>query len=272
MPKKDRQNPLTVPLSWTVKDGQARLELAPGVQWAIGQKERTRRFNAEPVRRFLARYQQAGGDPQRLKPVLEGLLPVKAPPSPPIRRVLKSTVRKAFEALTVLLQLPGNLPGRNARQVFERAATQLRQFDEQAYRQQFTSHTPSQYAVRIPVTVVGAKWLPPQDQQSGTCLLLSYPEDKDRPLQFPLVPPIGAPGRGRMRRGSPAGSIIGVLAEECRRCFEAPWWPDILAVCLALAPETFDTTCDTAERLRKRVERLPKDHITNLHRLLFPTN
>lgn len=275
MSRKPRHTPHLAPLNFIkTTDGQVKLILAPGVQWAIDSKERARRFNAKPVKAFFARYRKVGGDPQRLKPLLEGLLPVE-PPRPPTQKVLKPMVRRASEALNDLLELPGNLPGHKTRKVFEEAADLLCRFDDHAqegYLAQFTSHTPSQYAVTIPVTIVGSKWLPSQDQESSTCLVLSYPQDKDRPFQTPLVPPIGAPGRGRIQRGSQAGFVIGVLAKECRRRFEAPWWPDILRVCCALAPETFDTKCETVERLRKRVERVPKDHIAVLFRQLLPTD
>jgi hypothetical protein len=162
--------------------------------------------------------------------------------------------------------------------VFERAADRLRRFDDHAqeeYLAQFKCHMPSQYTVEIPARVIPGPLIRSVFQGGSASLVLSWPAGDRRP-QFPLVPPIGAPRPGRIKGGSPTGLILGVLAEECRRRFEAPGWREILKVCLAVAPETFDTEFDTVERqverLRKRVERVSEDQITILFRHLFPAD
>lgn len=244
----DRAHPITAPACFSITPGQPpELVLAPGVQFAIGPKELERRFRAKPVKVFFARYREAGGDTRRLETLLTCLFPIKVP-KPPTRRTLEVQVTTAYRALQDLLRLPGTLQGR---EVFEKVADTLRGFDSGEYLAQFKPEKPLLHIVN--------RYVP---QLVG---------DDYRPQTF--VPAVGKQGRGRIRKGSPTGLIIGVLAEECRRRFkEAPRWPDILNVCLVLAPETFDTKCDTVDRLRKRVERVKKCHITTLHRQLFPTD
>jgi hypothetical protein len=240
----DRTHPITAPACFSITPGKPpELVLAPGVQLTIGPKELERRFRCKPIKAFFARYREAGGDTRRLETLLTCLLPVKVPLPPP-RRTLEAQVTSTRRALEDLLRLPGTLPGR---EVFGKAADTLRALDLREYLAQFKPDKPVLISVDMYVPqLVG---------------------DDYRPQTF--VPAIGAQRRGRIRKGSPTGLIIGVLAEECRRRFEAPWWPDILEVCLALAPETFDPKCDTVERLRKRVERVRKDRIVYLHRSLF---
>jgi len=283
MPKNPRKTPLLVPLSYTTDpDGQVRLDLAPGVEWAIGQKKRARRFNAEPVKAFFARYQEAGGDRQRLKRLLEGLLPVK-PPRPPTRKALKQIVRRASEAsktLDELLALPGNLPGHETRWVFKRAAGRLRRFVDQAQEEhlaQLKPRKPPLVAVEIPARVIPGSLIRSGFHGGSASLVLSRPAGDRRP-QFPLVPPIGSPVRGRIRSGSATGLILGVLAKECKRRFETFGWGDIVELVCAIAPETFPRDPQTAERLRKRVQAVSKKqrsrkyHIAFLHAKLFPAD
>ena len=267
MPKNPRKTPPLVPLSYTTDpDGQVRLDLAPGVQWAIGQKKHARRFSAEPVKAFFTRYRKAGGDPQRLKRLLEGLLPVK-PPRPPTRKAMKRMVRRASEAsktLDELLRLPGNLPGHKARWAFKRAAVRLRRFVDQAqeeYLAQFRSHRRELVTVERPARVIPGPLIRSGFQGGSASLVLTMPVG-DRP---PQTPPRGRPS------GSPTGLILGVLAEECRRRFGAPRWDDILEVCRAVAHETFMRTC-TVEHLQRRAKRVDQKLIAWLHAILFPTD
>lgn len=278
----DRAFPHTVPLCFRIVQGAPpELCLAPGVQVAVSREEIKRRFEAECVKGFFTRYREAGGDTLRLKPLLTCLLPITAP-KPPTQTALRQMVRRAFETLDKLLRLPEIVPWDEGRKILEEAADILRRFDEHAqkeYLAQFKSHTPSQYAVEIPARVIPGPLFRSVIQGGSASLLLSYPES-DRSLQFPLVPPLGAPGRGRIRSGSQTGLIIGVLAEECQRRFKAPPWPEILEICKAIAPETFDPkvvmTEVTVKHLKKRVARAKKDkgqgHILALHRLLFPVD
>jgi len=260
-----------VPLNYLITpDGQARIILADGVEWVLGPAEHARRFNAESVKTFFARYQKAGGDPQRLQVLLEGLLQVTVP-KPPTQEALKELVRRASETLDELLRLPGNLPGHKAREVFKSAAERLHRFDDHAqeeYLAQFKWREPPMFAVEIPARVIPGPLIRSDFRGGSASLVLSRPAG-DRPPQIPFAPPINAPGRGR-RRGSPTGLILGVLAKECkRRHLRAPWWPDILEVCKAIAPETFPPKTATVEHLRKRVEGVPDDQITDLFHRLF---
>jgi len=268
MPKNPRKTPLLVPLSYiTTPDGQVRLDLAPGVQWAIGQKKRARRVNAPPVKAFFARYQEAGGDRQRLKRLLEGLLPVK-PPRPPTRKALKQIVRRASEAsktLDELLALPGTLPGHEARWVFKRAAVRLRRFVDQAQEEhlaQLKPRKPPLVTVERPARVIPGPLIRSGFQGGSASLVLSRPVG-DRP---PQTPPRGRPS------GSPTGLILGVLVKECKRRFETFGGGDIVELVCAIAPETFPRDPQTAERLRKRVQATPKDQIAFLHAKLFPAD
>lgn len=273
----DRTFPLTVPPCFRIVPGAPpELCLAPGVQVAVSRKEIKRRFEAECVKGFFTRYRKEGGDTRRLEPLLNCLLPITELKLP-TQTALKQMVRRASEALDKLLRLPETPLGHQEREVFERAAEILRRFDGHAqkeYLAQFKSHTPSQYVIEIPARVIPSLLFRPVFQGGSASLLLSYPES-DRPPQFPLRPPIGAPGLGRVRRGSQTGLIIGVLAAECRRRFIPPWWPEILEVCKAIAPETFTTTY-SVEHLQKRVAWAKKDkgqaHIAMLHSTLFPTD
>ena len=277
MPKTPPEIPeRPVPLNYLITtDGQARIILADGVEWVLGPAERERRFDAEPVKAFFARYQEAGGDPQRLRVLLEGLLEVTVP-KPPTQEALKDLVRRASETLDELLRLPGNLPWHKALKVLKSAAERLHRFDDHAqeeYLAQFKWREPPMFAVEIPARVTPGPLIRSHFQGGSASLVLSRPAGDtlagDRPLQFPLAPPINAPGRGR-RRGSPTGLILGVLAKECkRRRLRAPWWPDILKVCKAIAPETFPPKTATVEHLRKRVEGVPDDQITDLFHRLF---
>lgn len=246
----NRSFPVTAPLDFTfVAPSQPpELTLAPGVQLIIGPKELEQRFRHEPVKAFFARYRQAGGDTRRLETLLTCLLPVTVP-RPPTQTTLKRKVQEAHRALGALLRLPGTLPGR---EVFEKAADTLRLLDERdwvAYLTQFKPDKPTLFNVEMRAPGF-EEW--------------SYPKTH--------VPPIGATRRGRIHSGSPTGLVIGVLAELCRRRqFETPWWPAILAVCQAIAPETFDYR-DTPERLQKRVASVPKEKIAFLYGKLFPTD
>jgi hypothetical protein len=247
-----RQYPHTVPLCFRIVPGQApALTLAPGVQVAVSPKEIERRFKAECVKTFFERYREAGGDTGRLETLLTCLLPVSVP-KPPTRVTLSRSVRKAYGALQELLRLPGTLPGR---EVFHEAADVLQFLDARGWVAYLAQWKPEELTV-FTFTV-----------ESATQAFEDYP-------YYPqsMVPAVGANRRGRIRSGSPTGLIIGVLAEECRRRFKKPRWSDVLAICCAIAPETFDIKLDTVERLQKRVERVPKDKITILFRQLFPAD
>jgi hypothetical protein len=229
------------------------LQAAQGVQWKINPEEIRRRFQSEPVRNFLTKYQEAGGNPLRMQQLLLALLPITTP-EPPSPQELQQKIERTMQGLAEIVYLPGHVWQRKR---YEDAFFALEAFrgSIDMYLAQFTS------------------------EQSKPFVIHDYdPElfhDPDSGDIFP--PPTGASRRGRPQRGSSVGLVLGVLAEECRQRFGGPRWCEIQAVVCAVAPETFPYR--SVEHLQKRaayalrmVELLPGGRTRVRRKPVLPTD
>lgn len=185
----------------------------------------------------LTKYGQAGGDPERLKVAIFGLVPVVVTLPPPPRE-LKGSLGRCIKALDEVLALPGPVMGnehcKNAKHSLEFFLHS--QIDQDAYYRYWGPH--------------------------------DEPHEQSERILGIGRPPAIRTGRSGRQRGSSVGMVLAALAHEFTVKFGAPRWADLLRIALAVSHPDLIPPTTTPQHLMVRA-RPYKKRCVRLHRTLF---
>jgi len=153
-------------------------------------------------------YAKAGGDPERLKMTIFGLVPVIVTLPPPPRE-LKGRLRRCVKTLEEVVALPGPVMGKKECEVAKR-------------------HLEFLLASKPDLDAYYRYWGPDEEPQ----------DQYDRILAIGNPPAIRTGKSGR-RRGSTIGMLLAVLAREFTLRFGGPRWNDLSAIVGAVTDRDF---------------------------------
>ena len=207
---------------------------------AVSREEFDTRLQSEPILNILFRFQEHGGDAERLRFALSGLNPVYVilPPPP---RILRATLKRCIASLEKVLELPGPL-------LFRKVAAKALQ------DMQFFLNSPADYKAYFEY------WKPPQQEHFANPWEMAL-------LTMGNPPPVYAESKGR-QKGSSVNLVLAAITREFRLRFGQPRYEEILILAKAVAPELFPTSANV-RHIQDRIWRVPFLEVKNLHRSLF---
>lgn len=191
----------------------------------------------QPVAYIFEEYKRAGGDPERLKVAIFGLVPVVVTP-PPSRRALEGCLRRCIKALDEVIALPGPVMGKEEGESTKRYL-------------EFLLHS------KPDLDAYYGYWGPHEE------LVNQY----DRYLNIGRPQAIRTGQIGR-KKGSTIGQILAVLAREFEARFGSPRWSDLLKIALAISHRDLIPPTTTTQHLMNRARPYRKK-CEALHRYLF---